>query len=423
MAGRWLLLAALLATLPWAAQAESGAAGGPAVDELAGLIAAARRMNPDLQVAALEADAATAKVDGADSLPDPKLEWQVFQWPTVNSGLVPRSPFLGDNMVTLSQMFPLWGKRNLRRDIALAGARQASLLRQEVENEVVARVEIAYAQYRSAYLVVELDRGLKGRMDTLAKLAAARYAQGLGKQADATRAEVEKTRLETEIARAEAERDQARIAINRLLARAGDAPLAEKPVPRPMPPADVLDLSALSARARDANPQILAQQASSQGADKEASLAEKDWYPDVELGLGPELMGGRWVGYNVMVSTTLPLQWGLHDSQVREAKAKAAAARSRNDTVSRDVEKELGDAWVALRSSRQVEKLLRDSQLPEAEIGFESVANGYGLGRTEFVDVLTAEQQLWQTDVSLIKVQFEQEEWLADIEKLVGGKL
>ncbi len=423
MTARVLLLAVLLAAAPWAAHAENGAGGSPAADELTGLVATARRMNPDVQVAVLEADAAAAKVQGADSLPDPKLQWQVLQWPTVNGGALPRSPFLGDSMVTLSQMFPLWGKRDLRRDIAVAGARQARLMRQEVENEVVARVEIAYAQFHSAYLVVDLDRGLRGRMDTLAKLAVARYAQGLGKQEDATRAEVEKTRLEAEIARTEAEREQARLAINRLLARDLDTPLAERPKPRTIPSAGALELSALSARAQAANPQILAEQASSEGADKEASLAGKEWYPDVEVGLGPETMGGRWVGYNMMVSTTLPLQWGLHDSQVGEAKAKAAAARSKSEAVSRDVDKELGDAWVGLNSSRQVEALLRDSQLPQAKIGFDSVANGYALGRTSFVDVLTAEQQLWQTDIELIRVQFEQQERLAEIEKLVGGKL
>ena len=406
----------------WAGESPHDADGaiGATVDEL---VAIARRMNPDVKVAALEADAAAAKVEGAGSLPDPKLQWQVQQWPRAEPGALPRSPLLGDNMYSVVQMFPFWGKRDLRRDIAAAGSRQAALMRQEVENEVVARVEIAYAQYHSGHLVGDLDRDLRDRMDTLAKLAAARYAQGVGRQDDATRAEVEKARLEAEIARTNAARHQARVAINRLLDRDLEGPLVEMPAPRPIPSAEALELASLTARAEAANPQLLAQQAAIEGADQSIDLAMKDWYPDFEVGLGPETMGSRWVGYNAMVSATVPLQWGLHESQIGAAKATAAASRARREELVKDVANALDDAWIGLKSDREVEKLLTESQLPQAKIGFESVANSYALGRANFVDVLTAEQQLWTTDIDLIKTRFDEQMRLAEIEKLVGGKL
>ncbi|MDA8232660.1 MAG: TolC family protein [Magnetospirillum sp.] len=405
----------------WAAEQDhADGAIGATVDEL---VAVARRMNPDVQVSSLEADAAAAKVEGAGSLPDPKLQWLVQQWPRNEPGALPRSPFLGDNMYSVVQMFPFWGKRGLRRDIATAGAHQAALMRQEVENEVVARVEIAYAQYHSAHLVSDLDRELRDRMELLAKLATARYAQGLGRQEDATRAQVEKARLETEIARTEGERHQARAAINRLLGRAPEAPLVEKPAPRPIPPPEALELSDLTTRAQSANPQILAQQAEIEGSGKSVDLAERDWYPDFEVGFGPEQMDGRWVGYNAMLSATVPLQWGLHESEIAEARAKAAESRTKREAISQDVTNALTDAWIGLKSSREVETLLRQSQLPQAKIGFESAANGYALGRTTFIDVLTAEQQLWTTDIDLIKTLFDEQMRLAEIEKAVGSKL
>ena len=393
---------------------------GATVDEL---VAIARRMNPDVKVAALEADSAAAKVEGAGSLPDPKIEWNVQQWPREEPGALPKSPFLGDNMYSVVQMFPFWGKRGLRRDIAAAGSRQAALMRREVENEIVARVEITYAQYHSAHLVGDLDRDLRDRMDTLAKLAAARYAQGLGRQDDATRAEVEKARLETEIARTDAARHQARVTINRLLDRDLEGPLVEMPAPRPIPPAAALELASLTARAQAANPQILAQQAAIEGADNSVDLAERDWYPDFEVGVGPEMMGSRWVGYNAMVSATVPLQWGLHESEIGAAEATAAASRAKREAIAKDVTDGLSAAWIGLRSDREVETLLTESQLPQAKIGFESVANSYALGRANFVDVLTAEQQLWTTDIDLIKTRFDEQIRLAEIEKLVGGKL
>ena len=92
------------------------------------------------------------------------------------------------------------------------------------------------------------------------------------------------TRFETEIARTDAARYQAQVAVNRLLDRGRDSTLVEMPNWRSIPPADVFDLAALRARAEDANPELLAKDASIEGAEKEASLAEKDWYPDVEGG-------------------------------------------------------------------------------------------------------------------------------------------
>ena len=65
------------------------------------LIIAARQMNPGVAVA--------AKVEGAGSLPDPKIQWQVQNWPRDQRSILPRSPFLGDNMVTVIQMFPSVG--------------------------------------------------------------------------------------------------------------------------------------------------------------------------------------------------------------------------------------------------------------------------------------------------------------------------
>lgn len=421
LTGAVLIVAQAFNSMAWAdATPNHDGAVGATVDEL---IAIARQMNPDVQVAVLEADAAAAKVEGAGSLPDPKFQWQIQQWPRNNPGVLPRSPFLGDNMYSVVQMFPFWGKRDLKRDIAAADARQASLMRREVENEVITRVKIAYAQYHSAHLVGELDRELRDRMAILSKQAVARYAHGQGGQEDATRANVEKVRLETEIARTEAERAQARVAINRLLNRDLNAPMVEMPASRPVPSTEKLEPADLISRAQGGNPQILVQQAAIDGAEKTVSLAERDWYPDFEVGFGPQASGSNWTGYNAMISATIPLQWGLHESQIGEAKAKASASRLKRETLSRDIEESLTNAWISLKSSREVETLLRDNQLPQAKIGFESVTNGYALGKSNFVDVLTAEQQLWTTDIELIKVQFEQQMRLAEIEKLIGGDL
>jgi cobalt-zinc-cadmium efflux system outer membrane protein len=395
---------------------------GGSVDDL---IAIAKTMSPEVQISTLEAEAALAKVDGAGSLADPKVSLAIEDWSSNrNGGNFPSNPASQTTKkLRISQELPFWGKRDLKREIAEAGARKASILKRQVENELVAKVKVAYAEYHSAHLVIDAARDLRSRLDTLSKLAGARYGQALGKQQDVTRAQVEKSVLDAEIIRMDAERRKAQIKINRLLARPLNAPLVEAPAPRVLPAMESLDLAALTDRAQSNNPEIVAQSATIDGAEKSRALAEKGWYPDFELTAGAVKREGEWRGYEAMVAMNIPLQWNLRTSEIGEAKAMAGAARTRRELRALELGNEVADAWISLKSAHEVEKLLRESQLPQAEIGFQAAAKGYELGRSELLDVLLSEQQLWKSNIDLIKVLFEQQMRLAELEKLVGGDL
>jgi outer membrane protein TolC len=394
---------------------------GASVDEL---VAVARNMNPDLKVAALEADAAAAKVEGAGSLPDPKIQLEVENWQRNQPGYAPQLSLWGaSRILKLSQELPFWGKRGLRREIADADARKAAILRTQVENELVAKVKIAYAEYHAAHLTIDLARDLRARVDTLVRLARARYAQGLGNQSEVTRAEIEKAALDAEIARMAGQRRRAAIAINRLLARQLEAPLVEAPAPRQIPASSALDLATLTERAQRTNPEIQAQMATIDGSTKAVALAERSWYPDFEIGIGAMRRDGELDSYQAMVQMNIPLQGGLRRAEIGEAKGMAGAARAKLESRLLEVGDAMAEAWIALRTARDVEVIIRESQLPQAEIGFQSSARGYELGRIEFVDVLMAEQQLWTANIALIEVLFDQQKQFAAIEKLIGEEL
>lgn len=417
-----LVLALGLSSAAWSQEHVHTGPVGASVDDL---VAIAKAMNPDLQVMALEADAAAARVEGAGSFADPKVQVVYEDWPrNTGGGYFPNPSTSGvTKRFRVFQELPFWGKRDLKREIAEAGARKAAILRKQVENDLVAKVKTAYAEYHQAHLIIDLATDLKARMGTLSKLAGARYAQAVGRQQDVTRAEVERSALQAEITRMQAERAKARAKINRLLARPLDAPLVETPAPRAVPAMEALNLDSLIARAQAGNPDILAQQASIEGADKNLSLAERNWYPDVEVGVGAVKREGAWDSYEAMLTASVPLQWGLRTSEIGEAKAMAAAARMRREARANELGNDVADSWIALKNARDVETLLRESQLPLAEIGFQASAKSYELGRAEFLDVLTSEQQLWRSNIELIRVRFEQQIRMAELEKLVGGDL
>src|SRR5262245_11960593 len=85
------------------------AAPGARVEEL---LAAVRDLNPEVAAAALDREAAAAKVFPAGALDDPTINFT-------------RDQGFRQTLVTVTQEFPLWGKRALRREIAEAGAAAA----------------------------------------------------------------------------------------------------------------------------------------------------------------------------------------------------------------------------------------------------------------------------------------------------------
>src|SRR5262249_50854119 len=77
-----------------------------------GVLASARRLSPDLAARALDTEAAQARVVIAGSLADPTLR--------ITSDEIDRTsgPRQNKMLFTVEQEFPLWGKRDLKRDQA-----------------------------------------------------------------------------------------------------------------------------------------------------------------------------------------------------------------------------------------------------------------------------------------------------------------
>lgn len=406
---------ALLLALPAAAMDH-----GTGIADLDELIGMARQMNPELAIATLDSDAATARIAGSDSLPDPKLIWQAMDIPRGNAtGLPARLP--RTDKLFVQQDFPLWGKRDLRREMAEADGRKALQLRQVVENELIARLKQAYADYHQAHQAMDIDRALLPRLDAIARLARARYTQGAARQQEATGAEIERSQLAIELANVEVTRRKAKIRINGLLGRPAEAPLSETPGLRPVPAG--LELDQLTETALRRNPQLQIEDAGIRSADAERRLAEKSWYPDLGASLGAVKANGRFDGYEAMLEINIPIRGDLREAEIGQAKAQSAKARTRRQLSELTVANALAEAFWSLRAAGITERLIAETALPQAQIGFDSAARAYEVGKADFIMVLTAEQQLRKSQLDLLKAQLDQQMQLAELEKLAGGDL
>ncbi len=380
-----------------------------------GLLAAGRRLSPALRAAALDTEAASAKAGGAGALDDPTIAdtYTYYKDPGVFSA----------HTVILSQAFPLWGKRSLRRRAALAEVDASRGRERAAQDELDEKIKVAYAQYHlvSRNLAVNRDLGELARRTRAA--ASARYAQGGGDQVATIQALGEETAAKVEALRLDGEKGVARARLNALVGRAADAPLADPARARAVP-ASQPALAVLVDRARAVNPTLSANAASVAAARTRSALADKAWYPDVTIGAGPLVQtNNRPVGFAATVGLNVPLLWGREAAGQREAAAALGATQQRYDAARLEIEGALGEAIAKLQAARALEALLRREAMPQARAAFQTVLASYGQGRGDLTPVLAAQRQMHDIELRLLQAQLDEQVELAAIERIIGSDL
>ena len=178
-------------------------------------------------------------------------------------------------LFTVEQEFPLWGKRDLRRDQASADVARSRADWRTTEAELIEKVKVAFAQYYQADQAIRTTEDLHRTVHDMARVARDRYAQGRGSQQEVYKAEVEITRLAATVVRLEANRRAATARLNALLARPIDAPLARPVKLRALPPETALAPSSLMQRALAGNPSLAGGDAQIAAAAAGKQLADK----------------------------------------------------------------------------------------------------------------------------------------------------
>ena len=382
------------------------------------VLAVARQLSPELAARGMDTAAAQARVAIAGSLPDPTIQ--------VMSDDIDRTsgPRPNKMIYSFQQEIPLWGRRDLRRQVARAEVGQMTSQARAAEAEVIERVKVAFARYYTSYEAVHRTEDLHRAIHGIAQVARERYAQGKGEQQEVFRAEVETTRVATEIVRLETALRSAQGQLNALLVRPTMAPLAAPERLRPLPEMRALDATRLAERAGVANPALAADAAAVSGADTNRRLTDRNWYPDITIGgAAVDRSGFGPGGYQAWVAMKVPLQWGLREAQTREAGAQAGAARARRDARELQIRSDLAEAVAGFEGSRRTADLIRRQLLPQAQALVRSGAAGYGVGRVDLTAVLRAQHDLADFRLQLLSAEFDGQRQLAAIERLVGGDL
>ncbi|WP_291984728.1 TolC family protein [Candidatus Accumulibacter sp. ACC007] len=416
-----VLLALVLANAPAYAQ---GPLAPPLGASLSGLLSYAREHNPELGVRKFEAQAARERVEPAAALPDPRFELELMDF--TNTMNPDRSPSLlpgqvGNTRYRVVQPLPFWGKRELRGEVAEALAEQVETMQEGTALEVENRIKTAYARQFQASGQIRILRETLSLLDAIEQLVLTRYGVGLVPQQDALRAQSELTSVKIDLVEAERRRRDNAAKLNALLARDGDAPLAE-PVRLPSAP-DRISYKSLLEQIRTRSPEVARERFGVVAAEKGRELTWLNRYPDFAVGLTNNRPYNASDNWEVMVGVTIPLQQSSRRAQEREAERRLEAAQTRVVAAETRLAGRLGEALAAFEASRDKARLLKDTLLPQASATFEAAQSGYESGRVNFNTLIDAERQILRARLALLDADVETAVRLAELEFLVGAPL
>ena len=421
MASHLALLAALAAAASLHAQAAEQLIGG----RVESLLEFAREHHPEFAALRAEAESAAARIEPAGALPDPILRTELRD--VTNEGLDASAnvlpPRSGGARYTVSQALPWAGKRDLRRDVAGAGATEANARTRAGWIDLATRIKLTYAQHHVHLLSIRYTKENLDLMRRVADIARTRYASGFGGQQDALRAQSEIIAMETDLAMLEGESTQASARMRALLGRPENVKLRPPELLRTLPPVAKLALPALEDRLRANNPQLAAADARIAGAEKTRELVELNRYPDVTLGVSPTQTRNRVSQWELMFEINIPLQRDSRRAQEREAELNLEAARLRRQSELNLALAELGQSVAGLEVAQRLESLVVGGLLPQAEVNLNAALAAYETGRADFAAVLDAHRQLRRARTELVKARGDQQVRLAEIEKMVGEEL
>ena len=383
---------------------------------------AARAANPRAAAARELASAAQARVPGAKLPPDPQLQigWMNYTLP----GLSPMDP-LGMTQLQLMQMLPVAGKLGLSGRIAQAQANAATDRARDVDWDVRAQTAMAFYDLYSTDRALEVSRQTLRLLQDVLRIAEAMYRVGEGRQADVLRAQVEIARMVEDTVRMTTMRAGMAARLNALLDRGGEATLASPALPAF--PDSVPTLSMLVAEAESRRPMVRAAQRDVDAANAQATLARRELWPDLTVGvqygqrggaMGTERMG------SLMLGASLPVFARSRQLRMREeAAAMRRMAEAELAAMRANTRGSVAEAYANLVRARNLATLYRTTIIPQAEATVASALAAYRVGSVDFMTLLDDRMTVNEYRQQLSALEGEQGKAWAELEMLLGRHL
>jgi len=388
------------------------------------LIEEAVQNNPEILAAKKRWEVFKEKVPQARALPDPMFGFGIISLPTNFSF---RDEDMTMKEISISQMFPFYGKRRLMGEMAENEAEVFSNEIQERINRIIKEVKAAYYELSHVYRTSEVVHRNKRILEDFAKIAETRYAVGEGIQQDVLKAHVEISKMVDELIMLDQRRRALGAKLIALLNRAPETPVGipEEVTFRKLP----LMVEELQKQAVDINPTLKAMKKMIEAKEKAHDLAKREYYPDFNFKFAygqrdnaPDMT--RRDMLTGMMELNIPIFYKTkQDRKVAETKADALNWEAQYRAMKNEVLFMVADMATMAHQRERQHELYRTGIIPQASLQVNSAMSAYRVGKVDFMTLLDSQMTLYRYELEYHQTITEYEKSVANLEAVVGRRL
>lgn len=385
------------------------------------LIEEAKKNNPEILAARKRWQASLARIPQAKSLENPSVGLTFEKIPRGTLKLDAVMP--EDRMLSVSQMFPFFGKLTLKGKIALVESQMSASELKGTELEVISEVKSAYYDLfmndKEKVLRQESLSLLKG----IAKIAEAKYAAAETTQDELFKLNLEIARLSNTITNL----DQERLAkVTRLNAMLDRDPESTLDVPELNEDASfATDMKPLYQATLLNQPELIVLSYAIEKNRYAKSLAQKSFFPDMMAGLVQRGISSGNIGpWDLMLSFSVPFWfWTKQRYEVKEAITNLEEAEAVYQAMRNKAFAMTKDLAAQIEIAKNKINLYRTTLKPMLESTISSSLAAFQAGKGDVMVLLDNQRMLVETKMDYYRALVEYNMNLADLERSVGTEL
>ena len=387
---------------------------------LSWVVEEATSRNPDIRASLNRWAASQEAIDGAKSLDDPRLGFQLRN---------AKSPVQVEDgwqryrrMGSVSQKIPFPGKLRLRGEIASDNSEMSKKDWEETIRIITALAKTAYYDLHYINKAIDINEGNRELLENFAKTAETRYRVGKAPQRDVLAAQVELAKIINDLQVLGEEKRTAETRINTLLNRDPEASLGrpEDYTPHKLT-VNLEDVEALAVKSR---PELKKFNLAVKRNKSVHKLAKKDLYfPDPVVGLHYMQSDSVADSWRSQIGINVPWIWGKHRAKVRETRESVKAAQADYQAVQNAVLFEVKDFWIKAINAQSTARIYSENVIPLAEQSLKAALAEYKTGKIDFLTLIDSERTLLDAQLEYYRATTAFETNLAELERAVGVPL
>ena len=362
------------------------------------------------------------KAGQASSLPNPMLSLGLMNVPVDTFDLDQEA--MTQKTIGIMQRFPFPGKRELKKEIA-----EMDVLRSEEDREIL-KLWIAKEIKKSFYSLyftnkaLEITKRNKKLLEEFLRIAETKYSVGRGVQQDILKAQVELSKLLERIISLREKRNSLKARLNHFMNRLPQSPLGD---PGKIMLSEIdFSVDQLQQTLGNGHPLIKKLQARVDMEKKKLKLAEREYYPDINLSLqyGQRDDKGtidRPDFASAMVQLKLPLWHKTREGKkVKEVTARVSETENKLQFVRNNLYYRVVKLKEEMDRNHEQALLFRDGIIPQATASLDSAVAGYQVNKVDFLTLLNNQITLFKFEIEYIRAIKDHEITLAEMEEAGG---